>query len=60
MSETDELICNCMQIYKSTIVETIKEQKLKTVEEVGESTDAGTACGECQEKIQEILDEING
>ena len=60
MSEKDELICTCMEIYKSTIVKAIKEKKLTTVEEVGEATDAGTACGECQEVIQEILDEING
>ena len=38
----------------------IREKGLKTVEEVGEVTNAGTGCGGCQEQIQEILDEING
>ena len=38
----------------------IREKGLKTVEEVGEATNAGTGCGGCQEQIQEILDEING
>ena len=56
----DEIICNCMEVYKSTIVKAIKEKGLKTVEEVGEATDAGTVCGGCQDDIQEILDEING
>ncbi|BEG97862.1 (2Fe-2S)-binding protein [Bacteroides sedimenti] len=56
----DILICNCNEIYKSEIVKAIKEKGLKTVEEVGEVTTAGTVCGECQEDIQEILDEING
>ena len=37
-----------------------KEKGLKTVEEVGEETEAGTVCGQCQDDIQEILDEING
>jgi len=60
MSDNNELICTCMEIYRDTIVKAIKEQKLTTVEEVGEVTDAGTACGECQEIIQEILNEING
>jgi NAD(P)H-nitrite reductase large subunit len=49
-----------MDVYKSTIVKAIKEKNLKTVEEVGEETEAGTVCGQCQDDIQEILDEING
>ncbi|MDD2636018.1 MAG: (2Fe-2S)-binding protein [Bacteroidales bacterium] len=56
----DEIICNCMEVYKSTIVKAIKEQGLKTVEEVGYATEAGTVCGGCQDDIQDILDEING
>lgn len=46
-----------MEVYKSTIVKAIKEKGLKTVEEVGEATDAGTVCGQCQDDIQEILKE---
>ncbi|MDD2584586.1 MAG: (2Fe-2S)-binding protein [Bacteroidales bacterium] len=57
---TDEIICNCMEVYKSEIVEAIKSKGLKTVEEVGEATDAGTGCGGCQDDIQEILDQVNG
>ncbi len=59
MSEQDEIICNCMEVYKGTIVKAIKEKGLKTVEEVGDETEAGTVCGQCQDNIQEILDEIN-
>jgi bacterioferritin-associated ferredoxin len=58
--EEDILICNCNEIYKSAIAKAIKEKVLKTVEEVGEETTAGTVCGQCQDDIQEILDEING
>lgn len=58
--EEDIIICNCMQVYKSTIVKAIKEKGLKTVEEVGEETEAGTGCGGCQDDIQDILNEING
>ncbi|MDD4148857.1 MAG: (2Fe-2S)-binding protein [Bacteroidales bacterium] len=39
---------------------TFSKSHYKTVEEVGEATDAGTVCGGCQDDIQEILDEING
>ncbi len=58
--EEDKLICTCMDVYKSTIVKAIKDKNLKTVEEVGEETEAGTVCGQCQDDIQEILVEING
>lgn len=52
----DEIICNCNEVYKSEILKAIEEQKLKTVEEVGEATGAGTVCGGCQDDIQDILD----
>lgn len=58
--EEDKLICTCMDVYKSTIVKVIKDKNLKTVEEVGVETGAGTVCGQCQDDIQEILVEING
>lgn len=56
----DEIICNCMEVTKTTIVKAIKDKGLKTVEEVGDATDAGTVCGGCQDDIQDILDEVNG
>ncbi len=55
----DEIICHCNEVSKSTIIQAIKEKGLKTVEEVGEETLAGTGCGGCMDDIQEILDEIN-
>ena len=58
--DRNETICNCMGVTRGEIVDAIKQNGLKTVEEVGETTSAGTGCGGCQELIQEILDEING
>ncbi|MDD2197612.1 MAG: (2Fe-2S)-binding protein [Bacteroidales bacterium] len=55
----DNLICNCNEIYESEIVKAIKEKGLKTVEEVGDETTAGTICGQCVDDIQDILDEVN-
>lgn len=52
-------ICHCNGIMKSEIEKAIREKGLKTVEEVGEATTAGTTCGGCQDDIQEILNEIN-
>ena len=55
-----EIICHCFEVSIEEIENAIREKGLKTVEEVGEATNAGTGCGGCQEQIQEILDEING
>ena len=54
------IICHCFEVSREEIENAIREKGLKTVEEVGEVTNAGTGCGGCQEQIQEILDEING
>ena len=55
-----EIICHCFEVSREEIENAIREKGLKTVEEVGEATNAGTGCGGCQEQIPEILDEING
>ncbi|PVZ08346.1 (2Fe-2S)-binding protein [Porphyromonas loveana] len=60
MSQQDEIICHCNEITRGEIEKAIKEKGLKTVDEVGEATEAGTVCGSCQDDIQAILDEING
>ena len=56
---SEEIICNCFQVSKADMVKAIREQGLKTVEEVGDATNAGCGCGGCQDEIQAILDEIN-
>lgn len=56
----DEIICNCMQITRGEIIEAIKSNGLKTADEVGDETEAGTVCGSCHDDIEDILKEING
>ncbi|MDR0715142.1 MAG: (2Fe-2S)-binding protein [Bacteroidales bacterium] len=56
--DVNETICHCMGVTCGEIIEAIKAGGLKTVEEVGEATAAGTGCGGCQSVIQEILDEL--
>jgi bacterioferritin-associated ferredoxin len=58
--EEDIEICHCNSINKSVIVKAIKENGLKTVEEIQEATEAGTVCGGCIPDLEEILKEING
>ncbi len=53
----DIMICTCNEVYKSEIVKAINEKGLTTVDQVGEETTAGTVCGQCQDDIQQIIDE---
>lgn len=50
-----KLICKCFQVTESQIISAIKENALKTVEEVTNYTKAGGACGHCKNAIQAII-----
>ncbi len=58
--DRNEIICNCMQVTRGEIIDAIKDKGLQTVMEVGDETEAGTACGSCVEDIEKILKEVNG
>lgn len=58
--DREEIICDCMEITRGVIIDAIKNKNLKTVEEVGDATEAGTYCGSCQDDIEDILDLVNG
>lgn len=55
--EHDEgkLICKCFGVTDEQIKRAIRDNGLKTVEEVTEYTKAGGACGECLNEIAEIM-----
>lgn len=56
-NETEEkVICTCFNVTESQIVEAIKVNNLKTVDEITNYTKAGGACGRCKGSIQGILD----
>lgn len=50
------LICTCFGVSEERIENQISLNNLQTVEEVGDTCNAGTGCGSCQPLIQEILD----
>jgi len=41
-------VCTCKDVTLGEIIHAIKEQNAKTIEDIGELTDAGTACGCCK------------
>ena len=55
-----KMICKCFQVTEAQIVSAIKENGLKTLEEVTNYTKAGGACGHCKSAIQSILDTTLG
>ena len=55
--EEGNIICKCFGITDTLIRKEVRENNLKTVEEVTNYTKAGGGCGSCIEDIQKILDE---
>ncbi len=52
----EKIICTCFQITENIIWDAVKQNGLKTVEEVTNYTKAGGACGKCKSIIQDIID----
>lgn len=57
-SKKDKLICQCFSVTENQILNAIKENNLKTVEEITNYTKAGGACGRCKGDIQTILNKF--
>ena len=53
----EKMICTCFQVTDKVIIDAIKTNGLKTVEEVTNYTKAGGACGRCKSEIQKIIDD---
>ena len=56
----DEKLCMCFDVSENEVRRVITENALTSVEEVTNFTKAGGGCGGCKDRIQAILDEING
>lgn len=59
--EEGRLVCKCFNVTDATIIRAIRENGLKTVEDVTAFTKAGGGCGDCRDEIAEILEaELRG
>ena len=54
--QDEKIVCTCFQVTENMIWDAIKQNGLKTVEEVTNYTKAGGACGKCKGLIQDIID----
>jgi NifU-like protein len=55
-----EIVCHCFGVTDVAIRRAVEENGLRTVEDVTSYTKAGGGCGECHEKIQEIIFDVLG
>ncbi len=53
----EKIICKCFSVTDKKIIKAIRENQLKTVEEVTNYTKAGGGCGKCKPEIDKILKE---
>ncbi len=60
MNKENPVICTCNDITQNEIESAIRDKNLKTIEEVGDVTTAGTVCGGCVDEIYLLLEKING
>jgi NifU-like protein len=55
-----EIVCECFGVTDMEIKRAVAEHGLISVESVTDYTKAGGGCGKCHERIQEIINQING
>ncbi|HQN19725.1 MAG TPA: Fe-S cluster assembly protein NifU, partial [Syntrophobacteraceae bacterium] len=53
-----QIVCECFGVTDREIERAIRENHLKTLEEVTNYTKAGGGCGSCHDSIQELLDRV--
>jgi NifU-like protein len=54
----EKIICKCFSVTDKKIIRAIKENNLKTAEEVTHYTKAGGGCGKCKPEIEKLLKEF--
>jgi NAD(P)H-nitrite reductase large subunit len=56
MENSEKIICTCMDVTENEIIDAIKNNNCKTIEEIGDKTGAGTVCGGCVHLIKKIIE----
>jgi NifU-like protein len=55
-----EIVCECFGVTDREIERVVRENSLKTIEDVTDYVKAGGGCGKCHEHIQDIIDSVRG
>lgn len=57
MRDKEEIICGCFDLKVEDIMKAV-ENGATTYTEVQEATQVGTACGQCEDEVKELIDEL--
>ena len=55
-----EIVCECFGVTNLEIERVVQENSLRTIEDVTSYVKAGGGCGNCHDRIQEIIDSVLG
>jgi NifU-like protein len=55
-----EIVCECFGVTDVEIIRAVKENNLRSVEEITNFTKAGGGCGKCEEKLRNLLQATAG
>src|SRR3989304_2335647 len=58
VKEDFEIVCKCFGVTDREIIKAVRENDLKTVEQVTYYTKAGGGCGQCHPKIEAIIEKV--
>ncbi len=56
MEKPGEMVCECFDVTDLEIIEAVKTNDLKTTDDVTNYLKAGGGCGQCLEKIEELVE----
>lgn len=59
-SHEGELVCECFGIFDEEIIRAIKDNDLKTVDDITNFTKAGGGCGKCIPDLEDLLAQTRG
>jgi NifU-like protein len=55
-----EIVCECFGVTDKEIERVVRENSLRTIEDVTDYIKAGGGCGKCHDRIQELIDSVLG
>ena len=58
VKEDFEIVCKCFGVTDNEIIRAIRENNLKTIEQVTYYTKAGGGCGQCHPKIEALIERV--
>jgi bacterioferritin-associated ferredoxin len=52
---TDTIVCHCLQVTESTVLEAAERCPFRTLAEISRETGAGTGCTACHRRLRRLV-----